>query len=175
MKNSLLFFTLIFFVGCKSFNHFPENIDEIATVKNERYEVKYPENWHISNVKGYRDQNSLAIFKYKNTSKKSVWFSLVLDFCTSNNTLSLGVDDLISKDEVLKNSKILEVKKNSKPKGYIEIVHLYKNVEEIEFKYTTRFYMRNNTISKVCYASNINSYKVNLMYKNLFFDTFKLK
>ena len=175
MKNYVIYLVLLIAMGCKSLDNSGSNLDAINVIENDRYELKYPKSWYKSNVRGFNEINSLAIFKYKNIPKRNVWFSLVLDIYKVSNNFKLNIDDLISKDDILKKSKIIEVKTISKEQEFIEIIHLYSNINKVQFKYVTRFYKRNNKISKIVFASNEKTFKDEFKYQKLFFDTFKLK
>ena len=175
MKSYVISLVLLIVMGCKSLNNSQSNLDAINVIENDRYEVKYPKSWYKSKVKGFNEVNSLAIFRYKYSQKRNVWFSLVLDIYNVGNNFTLDIEGLISKDDILKKSKIIEVKPISKEQDYIEIIHLYRNINKAQFKYITRFYKRNNKISKIVFASNEKTFKDEFKYQKLFFDTFKMK
>ncbi|WP_026775788.1 hypothetical protein [Polaribacter sp. Hel_I_88] len=171
MKRILQIIFIFLCIGCKTSSNTSDTNSSIASLNTSRYSFKYPKNWEISQVHGYRKDNSVAIFGFKEEPSQKAWCTLLLDIESTENELMEVLDNLIQKNYRLKNATILDVKKTS---DFVELNYRYMQNDE-SFRAISRYYKRDNSISVLNFGSKEENFEMFEAYKKLFFKTFVLK
>lgn len=170
MKKYIIIF-LIILSGCKSFYELPKGKIKTKKLKTSRFELTYPEDWRVNNVKGYDHTKSMSISRFNKNSFKNVWFSIIIDVYKTYLKLKDLTDKFIEQDYILRTAKIITVKQNS---SYLEFQYKYNHNKNL-FKGITRFYDKNGRISQVSFRSKEKDFEDFSNYKKLFLGAFVLK
>ena len=153
----LIFFLFTTSVFCQT---------EQRTIKKETFEVTCLDDWETTNVKGYDNKTSIAIYKKKSS------FMIISGFliCKEEDSLTEIYNRILKEDKSLSN--YLRVKERI-DQNFITIEGLWK-LKNNRRRRLIRYYKSGTNIFKVEFSSSIEGFKTDTLKRELFFDSFKI-